>query len=84
MLRLAERGIPVPDEVSVIGFDNIVGADFCSPALTTLRERTEDAGARAVEALVQQARARVADPVARVLPTQLVVRRSSGRAPGRA
>ena len=82
MLRLAERGVAVPREVSVVGFDDIVGADFCSPALTTLRERTEDAGARAVEALVQQAHARVADPVARVLPTQLVVRRSSGPAPG--
>ncbi|MEP9363195.1 LacI family DNA-binding transcriptional regulator [Nocardioides sp. CN2-186] len=78
MLRLAERGVVVPDDVSVVGFDNIVGSDFCSPALTTLAERTEDAGARAVEAIVAQAHTRVSEPPTRVLPTQLVVRRSTG------
>lgn len=78
MLRLAERGVEVPGEISVVGFDDIVGADFCSPALTTLAERTEDAGARALEAVVAQAHTRPDDPVTRVLPTHLVVRRSTG------
>ena len=54
MRRLAERGLRVPDDVSVVGFDDIFGADFCHPPLTTLAERTDDAGARAVEVLVQQ------------------------------
>ena len=54
MRRLAERGVVVPGDVSVVGFDDIFGADFCNPPLTTLAERTEDAGARAVEALVRQ------------------------------
>ena len=80
MLRLAERGVDVPGEVSVVGFDNIIGADFCNPPLTTLAERTEDAGARAVEAVVAQVVARSEHPPTRVLPTQLVVRRSSGPA----
>ena len=83
MLRLADRGVSVPGDVSVVGFDNIVGSDFCSPALTTLAERTEDAGARAVEAVVAQTVARSSEPPTRVLPTQLVVRRSTGPAPGR-
>ncbi len=80
--RLAQRGVDVPGRVSVIGFDDIFGADFCQPPLTTLAEPTEDAGARAVEALVLQARSPAAgeSPV-RVLPTQLVVRASSGAAP---
>jgi LacI family transcriptional regulator len=78
MLRLAERGVAVPREVSVVGFDDIVGADFCSPALTTLRERTESAGAGAVEAVAAQAYAGVVEPALRVLPTQLVIRESSG------
>jgi LacI family repressor for deo operon, udp, cdd, tsx, nupC, and nupG len=81
MQRLAERGVVVPDDVSVVGFDNIVGAQFCSPALTTLAERTEDAGARAVEAVAAQAYARAVELPARVLPTQLVVRGSTGPAP---
>jgi len=80
MQRLAERGVVVPDDVSVVGFDDIVGAQFCSPALTTLAERTEDAGARAVEAVAAQAYARAVEPPTRVLPTQLVVRRSTGPA----
>src|SRR4029078_12580542 len=54
MRRLAERGRSVPSDVSVVGFDNIFVADFCHPTLTTLAERTEDAGARAVEQVVQQ------------------------------
>ena len=78
--RLAERGVDVPGEVSVVGFDDIFGADLCSPTLTTLAERTEDAGARAVEAVAQQAHARLTDPPTRVLPTQLVVRGSTGPA----
>ena len=81
MRRLAERGVDVPGDLSVVGFDNIFGADFCTPPLTTLAERTEDAGARAVEALVRQAVARIPDLPTRVLPTQLVVRASTGPSP---
>jgi LacI family repressor for deo operon, udp, cdd, tsx, nupC, and nupG len=81
--RLAERGLRVPDDVSVVGFDDMFGAEFCQPPLTTLAERTSDAGARAVEVLVQQLPQRVSETEgpARVLPTHLVVRGSTGPAP---
>jgi LacI family transcriptional regulator, repressor for deo operon, udp, cdd, tsx, nupC, and nupG len=72
--------VRVPDDLSVVGFDDIFGADFCNPPLTTLAERTEDAGARAVEALARQIPQRAVDPPARVLPTHLVVRASTGPA----
>jgi LacI family repressor for deo operon, udp, cdd, tsx, nupC, and nupG len=78
MRRLAERRKEVPRDLSVVGFDDIFGADFCNPPLTTLAERTEDAGARAVEALVRQIPYRPVDPPTRVLPTQLMVRSSTG------
>jgi LacI family repressor for deo operon, udp, cdd, tsx, nupC, and nupG len=81
MGRLTERGRVVPRDLSVVGFDDIFGADFCNPPLTTLAERTEDAGARAVETLVRQIPLRPTDPPTRVLPTQLVVRASTGPAP---
>jgi len=81
MGRLAERGRVVPRDLSIVGFDDIFGADFCNPPLTTLAERTEDAGARAVETLVRQVPARPTDAPTRVLPTQLVVRASTGPAP---
>ena len=80
MRRLAERGKEVPRDLSVVGFDDIFGADFCNPPLTTLAERTEDAGARAVEALVRQIPIRPVDPPIRMLPTQLMVRSSTGPA----
>ena len=54
------------------------GADFCHPTLTTLAERTEDAGSRAVELLVQQIPQRQSEGPTRVLPTHLVVRSSTG------
>jgi LacI family transcriptional regulator, repressor for deo operon, udp, cdd, tsx, nupC, and nupG len=76
--RLAQRGVAVPGDVSVVGFDDIFGADFCAPPLTTLAERTVDAGARGVEVLLQQSR--TTETAAWVLPTQLVVRSSTGPA----
>lgn len=76
--RLAERGTEVPGQISVVGFDDIFGADFCSPPLTTLAERTEDAGGRAVEVLQQHGR--TSQTASWVLPTDLVVRGSTGAA----
>ena len=70
------------EDVSVVGFDDIFGSDFCQPPLTTLAERTRDAGARAIEGLVRQALQPVsAEAPVRVLPTQLVVRASTGPVP---
>lgn len=76
--RLAARGVDVPGEVSVVGFDDMFGADFCQPALTTLAERTEDAGACAIELLL---RPPSATTTAVVVPTQLRVRDSTGPRP---
>ncbi len=78
MRRLAERGRAVPGDISVVGFDDIFGADFCTPTLTTLAERTEEAGRRAVEALVRATTTRSSQPPTRLLPTQLVIRDSTG------
>ncbi|MGH3411835.1 MAG: LacI family DNA-binding transcriptional regulator [Marmoricola sp.] len=79
--RLAQRGIDVPGELSLVGFDNIFGSDLCTPALTTLAEHTQDAGSRAVETLLQLGQRRAGQVPAWVLPTQLVVRSSTGPAP---
>lgn len=72
--RLDARGVDVPGEISVVGFDDIFGADFCHPPLTTLAERTQDAGATAVEVVLRPQ----APDAMLALPTELKVRASSG------
>ncbi|MFC1413289.1 LacI family DNA-binding transcriptional regulator [Streptacidiphilus sp. N1-12] len=92
LARLRERGVAVPGEISIVGCDNIFGADFCHPGLTTLTAPIEQAGRVAVSMLL----ARLGDSGSRtnngsasaarrsaVLPTQLVVRESTGPAPRR-
>jgi DNA-binding LacI/PurR family transcriptional regulator len=78
--RLAERGVAVPGDVSVVGYDNIFGSDFCSPPLTTVAGPAERAGGTAVDLLVAALETRRRDEERRFvsLPSHLVVRASSG------
>nr|WP_092883739.1 LacI family DNA-binding transcriptional regulator [Actinopolymorpha cephalotaxi] len=50
--RLRDRGIDVPGQISVVGCDDIFGADFCHPSLTTLAAPIESAGRSAVDLLL--------------------------------
>jgi LacI family transcriptional regulator len=73
--RLAERGIAVPDEISVSGFDDIPGAARTNPALSTVRLPMRELG----RVGFQQAEAILAGerPARRVLPYEVVLRRST-------
>jgi LacI family transcriptional regulator len=82
LTRLRERGVRVPDDLSVVGCDDIFGADFCDPPLTTLTAPIEQAGRVAVALLLSRLDER-STPVSRrtvLLPTHLTVRRSTGGA----
>ena len=57
--------MPVPGAVSVTGFDDIFGADFCHPPLTTVTAPTEEAGRALVDVLLDD---RSPDPERIVLP----------------
>jgi DNA-binding LacI/PurR family transcriptional regulator len=72
--RLVERGVAVPGRVSVVGFDDIFGADFCHPPLTTVAGPVDEAGRTLVDVLLAD---RTAVP-AMTLPTHLRVRESTG------
>lgn len=85
MRALAEGGRPVPDQVSVIGFDDVPDAANYRPPLTTIRQDFTALAVAAVEALVADIEgagsADVADrAVQSVVPTQLVERASDARA----
>ncbi|TDC78600.1 LacI family DNA-binding transcriptional regulator [Actinomadura sp. 7K507] len=83
--RCAERGVSVPGDLSVVGYDDIFGADFCSPPLTTLAGQFEESGRTAVDMLLaMRDRHGVRPPRDRViLPSHLAIRRSTGPAPER-
>ncbi|WP_433555768.1 LacI family DNA-binding transcriptional regulator [Pseudonocardia xinjiangensis] len=80
---LDEAGRRVPEDVSVVGFDDVPEAEFFRPPLTTVRQHFAEAGQRAVHLLLdlirpQESPADATPPP--LVPTELVVRRSSGPA----
>lgn len=75
---LAEHDVKVPEQISVTGFDDILYATMCSPALTTVHMPTEAAGEVAVDLLATLLDG--GQPEHRELPTTLVVRASTARA----
>ena len=51
LIEAAERGLVVPDDLSVIGFDGIPAASWTRPALTTIEQPIDDIAETAVSAL---------------------------------
>ena len=72
---LAEAGRKVPEDVALVGFDNIPAASLTTPPLTTIRQDVQGAGERLVETLLAQIDG--SDPPSARLPTRLIVRGSS-------
>jgi len=77
MQEAAAAGIPVPDRLSVVGFDDIFGSELISPTLTTVGTDLMAAGRQAVERLLAEDDA---DCDLEPLPTRLIVRGSTGSA----
>lgn len=70
-------GIRIPDDVSVVGFDDSSLASHLIPQLTTVDAQVEKAGYTAAQQLVRLIKKGEADPIT-LLPTELVIRRSCG------
>ncbi|GAB4191994.1 MAG: DNA-binding transcriptional regulator CytR [Phycisphaeraceae bacterium] len=82
MHRLVELGRKIPEDVSVVGFDDIQQMAFVNPSLTTVHLPLYEVGARACELLVQRVRGKT-DKIAERLATHLVLRDSTAIVPGR-
>ncbi|GAA2213733.1 LacI family DNA-binding transcriptional regulator [Nonomuraea monospora] len=76
---LADRGVEVPGEVGLVGFDEIPWADLVRPSLTTVAQPTYELGRMAARLLADRITAPAARPATVVLPTELRPRRSSAR-----
>ena len=80
MRTAAELGISVPDDISIVGFDNIPESALTEPPLTTVDQSIQALGHEAVTTLLDliEHRDRAdAPPIHITLPTKLVVRRST-------
>lgn len=72
-----EAGLRVPDDIAIVGFDDIALASLCNPPLTTIRQPIREMGYTAVHKLLALIEGE-SDVPSQVFPVELVVRRSCG------
>ena len=77
---LSELGRRVPEDVSVVGFDDVPESEFYRPSLTTVRQDFEQIGRVAVESLIRQIEGGPAEHIA-PLDARLIVRGSTAPPP---
>jgi DNA-binding LacI/PurR family transcriptional regulator len=74
----ASLNVRVPDELAVVGFDNVHMAAQTHPPLTSISQPRAEIGARAAQLLIDRIEGKRGPPEHIVLPTRLVVRSSCG------
>lgn len=78
---LKERGMDVPKDFSVVGYDDIPDAAYSCPALTTVRQAKYEMGARGIELLLRIIDGEAVDAQTQErVPVELVIRESTGPA----
>lgn len=75
---IIDKGLRVPEDIAVVGFDDIEYAELLTPSLTTVRQNRSDLARAAVEALLQMLERPEEAPPVSVLPVELIVRESTG------
>ncbi|GAA2648071.1 LacI family DNA-binding transcriptional regulator [Streptomyces vastus] len=81
---LAERKLTVPDDMSIVGFDDLPEAHWSTPSLTTIRQPLSEMAGTALRLLVRIMAGERPEGTRTELSTRLVVRESTGPAPGAA
>ena len=80
MWAFREAGLRIPEDISVVGFDDIPAAAFASPGLTTVRQPLERMGQIAAKTVIDQIEGRTEDVQEIVVEPEFVVRGSTGPA----
>lgn len=76
-----QRGLSVPDDLSVVGYDDVPMVEFTDPPLTTVRQPVYAMGLAAVQALLEEVRGHTTPHTEYLFRPELVVRNSTGSAP---
>jgi LacI family transcriptional regulator len=79
---LGTRGVRVPEDIAVVGFDDIFPSSLCDPPLTTVHQPMRAIGERACDRLIERITTPSIRPRVELLPTELVLRESCGCPPG--
>jgi LacI family transcriptional regulator len=74
---LMNHGLSVPGDVSVVGFDDIQGAAFHNPSLTTIRQPLQQMGMVSARILLQRIRGQATFPDVVPIHPELVIREST-------
>jgi DNA-binding LacI/PurR family transcriptional regulator len=77
LFALQEAGRQVPEEIAVVGFDDLRSSAYLTPPLTTVRAPTEQVGREAAQQLVNLLRTGQAQSLT-LLPTKIIIRNSCG------
>jgi LacI family transcriptional regulator len=81
MKKIRQSGLNVPDQVSVVGFDDVDWAAHTFPPLTTVQVPKGELAGAAIKLLLQRMKTPSALPYKVLLPTALVERQSASRPP---
>jgi len=78
---IKETGLRVPEDISVVGFDDIREAAYHLPSLTTVRQPMRKMGAMAAEALIERIEGRNGHEAGILVKPELIIRESTGPVP---
>lgn len=78
MMRLHDAGVRLPDELAIVGWDDVMTARYVRPGLTTVRQPVRELGRLAADRLRKRLSGIPAEVETHLLPTNLVIRQSCG------
>ncbi|TLS50087.1 LacI family transcriptional regulator [Paenibacillus antri] len=76
---IQEFGLSIPEDMSVVSFDDIEMSQYMNPGLTTVRVHKEEMGRIAVKLLTQRMEGKIPLPLTSYLPTEFVIRGSCAK-----
>ena len=78
MNAIKEKGLSIPDDIALVGFDDIHWAKNANPSLSTVRVEKEKIGYLVARSLINLIEGKKSPPVRITIPVKLVIRKSTG------